>query len=83
MFNWHVICFVILKIYIKLSVAPSNDITSLIENNFIDLGIIEDAKNTNDMLIKPFYQQELMLDLQWMHLLPCFLCTVHDPECLL
>ena len=49
------------KIYIKLSVAPSNDIISLLENNFIDVGIIEDAKDTNNMLIKSFYQQELML----------------------
>jgi len=55
------------KIHIKLQVASNYNIISLIENNFIDVGVISGNKKINNMVLEPFYQQELVLAVPKQH----------------
>lgn len=55
------------KIHIKLQVDSNENIVSLIENNYIDVGVVEGARQFKNMVQQTFFNQELVLAIPRSH----------------
>lgn len=48
-------------VHIQLKVSPTAGVISLIENSFVDIGVVETVADAKKLIVKPFYEQELVV----------------------